>query len=120
MIVSPVGGARRGIVRGLQVPAGGSGGETCTTLAARNSYWSARTPSGWGRPQRGYGKVRTQPIYSRRGVGIPKAKEAGRRVLDLDPRHTSDRCEICDHAAKENRVRQGCIRLRRLLAQRSR
>jgi putative transposase len=41
-------------------------------------------------------------------VGILKAKaeEAGRRVVDVDPRHSSDRCEACGHAAKENRVSQ--------------
>jgi putative transposase len=41
-------------------------------------------------------------------VGILKAKaeEAGRRVIDTDPRHTSDRCEHCGHTAKENRVSQ--------------
>jgi putative transposase len=35
-----------------------------------------------------------------------KAEEAGRRVVDVDPRHTSDRCEACQHAAEENRVSQ--------------
>ena len=35
-----------------------------------------------------------------------KAEEAGRRVVDIDPRHTSDRCEACGHTAKENRVSQ--------------
>ena len=45
-------------------------------------------------------------------VGIPEAKaeEAGRRVLDVDPRHTSDRCEACGHAAQENRVSQAVFR----------
>jgi putative transposase len=45
-------------------------------------------------------------------VGILKAKaeEAGRRVLDVDPRHTSDRCEACGHAARENRVSQAVFR----------
>jgi putative transposase len=44
-------------------------------------------------------------------VGILKAKaeEAGRRVVDVDPRHTSDRCEACGHTAKENRVSQACF-----------
>ena len=50
-------------------------------------------------------------------VGILKAKaeEAGRRVIDVDPRHTSQRCEACGHAAKENRVTQAvfvCARCR--------
>ena len=35
-----------------------------------------------------------------------KAEEAGRRVVDVDPRHTSDRCEACGHTANENRVSQ--------------
>ncbi len=39
-----------------------------------------------------------------------KAEEAGRRVLDVDPRHTSDRCEACGHASKDNRVSQAVFR----------
>ncbi|HEX7429784.1 MAG TPA: transposase, partial [Mycobacterium sp.] len=35
-----------------------------------------------------------------------KAEDAGRTVIEVDPRHTSDRCEACGHAAKENRVTQ--------------
>ena len=35
-----------------------------------------------------------------------KAEEAGRVVIDVDPRHTSDRCEACGHTAAENRVSQ--------------
>jgi putative transposase len=35
-----------------------------------------------------------------------KAEEAGRVVIDVDARHTSDRCEACGHIAKENRVSQ--------------
>lgn len=35
-----------------------------------------------------------------------KAEEAGRRVVDVDPRHTSSRCEACGHTAKANRVSQ--------------
>ncbi|MQA64264.1 MAG: IS200/IS605 family element transposase accessory protein TnpB [Actinophytocola sp.] len=35
-----------------------------------------------------------------------KAEDAGRVVIDVDPRHTSDRCEHCGHAAKQNRVTQ--------------
>ena len=40
------------------------------------------------------------------GILNAKAEEAGRRVVDVDPRHTSDRCEACGHAARENRVSQ--------------
>ncbi len=35
-----------------------------------------------------------------------KAEDAGRTVIEVDPRHTSDRCEACGHAAQENRVTQ--------------
>ncbi len=42
-----------------------------------------------------------------------KAEEAGRTVIDVDPRHTSDRCEACGHQAKENRVSQAVFCCRR-------
>jgi putative transposase len=35
-----------------------------------------------------------------------KAEEAGRAWIEVDTRHTSDRCERCGHAAPENRVTQ--------------
>jgi putative transposase len=35
-----------------------------------------------------------------------KAEEAGRTWIEVDPRHTSDGCEECGHAAPENRVTQ--------------
>jgi putative transposase len=35
-----------------------------------------------------------------------KAEEAGRAWIEVDPRHTSDRCEACRHVARENRVTQ--------------
>lgn len=35
-----------------------------------------------------------------------KAEDAGRTWIEVDPRHTSDRCEACQHAAPENRVSQ--------------
>lgn len=35
-----------------------------------------------------------------------KAEEAGRAWIEVDPRHTSDRCEACGYAAAENRVTQ--------------
>ena len=35
-----------------------------------------------------------------------KAEDAGRICIEVDPRHTSDRCEHCGHAARENRVTQ--------------
>ncbi|NTY63375.1 RNA-guided endonuclease InsQ/TnpB family protein [Mycolicibacterium sphagni] len=35
-----------------------------------------------------------------------KAEEAGRVWIEVDPRHTSDGCEECGYAARENRVTQ--------------
>jgi transposase len=35
-----------------------------------------------------------------------KAEEAGRAWIEVDPRHTSDGCESCGHAARANRVTQ--------------
>jgi putative transposase len=35
-----------------------------------------------------------------------KAEEAGRAWIEVDPQHTSDGCERCGHAARENRVTQ--------------
>jgi putative transposase len=35
-----------------------------------------------------------------------KAEDAGRAWIEVDPRHTSDGCEHCGHAAAENRVTQ--------------
>lgn len=39
-----------------------------------------------------------------------KAESAGRRVIAVDPRHTSQRCNACGHTAKENRVNQASFR----------
>jgi putative transposase len=39
-----------------------------------------------------------------------KAEEAGRTWIEVDPRHTSDRCESCGHVASENRVTQAVFR----------
>ena len=41
-----------------------------------------------------------------------KAEEAGRAVIDVDARHTSDRCEACGHTAKENRASQAVFSCR--------
>jgi putative transposase len=35
-----------------------------------------------------------------------KAEEAGRAWIEVDPKHTSDGCERCGHAARANRVTQ--------------
>ena len=42
-----------------------------------------------------------------------KAEEAGRILIEVDPRHTSDRCENCGHTAPENRVTQAVFECRR-------
>ena len=42
-----------------------------------------------------------------------KAEDAGRVLIEVDPRHTSDGCEACGHAAKENRVTQAVFVCRR-------
>ena len=39
-----------------------------------------------------------------------KAEDAGRTLIEVDPRHTSDRCEACGHAAPENRVTQAAFK----------
>ena len=41
-----------------------------------------------------------------------KAEDAGRTVIEVDPRHTSDRCEACGHASKGNRVTQAVFACR--------
>jgi putative transposase len=41
-----------------------------------------------------------------------KAEEAGRVVIDVDARHTSDRCEACGHTETENRVSQAVFSCR--------
>jgi putative transposase len=42
-----------------------------------------------------------------------KAEEAGRIWIEVDPRHTSDGCENCGHAAPENRVTQPAFQCQR-------
>ncbi|QLG11484.1 IS200/IS605 family element transposase accessory protein TnpB [Deinococcus sp. D7000] len=39
-----------------------------------------------------------------------KAESAGRRVIAVDPRYTSQRCNACGHTGKENRVNQANFR----------
>ena len=41
-----------------------------------------------------------------------KAEEAGRVMIDVDPRHTSDRCGACGHTAAENRASQAVFSCR--------
>ena len=48
-----------------------------------------------------------------RSILAAKAEEAGRQIIGVDPRHSADRCEACNHAARENRVTQAafkCVR----------
>ena len=45
-----------------------------------------------------------------RSILAAKAEEAGRQMISVDPRHTSDRCEACGHAARESRVSQAVFR----------
>ena len=40
------------------------------------------------------------------------AEDAGRSCIDVDPRHTSDRCEACGHASTENRITQAAFMCR--------
>ncbi|MGH3677463.1 MAG: RNA-guided endonuclease InsQ/TnpB family protein [Mycobacterium sp.] len=42
-----------------------------------------------------------------------KAEDAGRIWIEVDPRHTSDGCERCGYAAKENRLTQAVFTCRR-------
>jgi putative transposase len=37
-----------------------------------------------------------------------KAEEAGRVVIDVDARHTSDRCEACGHTARRTASAKPC------------
>jgi putative transposase len=39
-----------------------------------------------------------------------KAADAGREVISVDPRHTSQRCSRCGHVARENRLTQARFR----------
>jgi putative transposase len=39
-----------------------------------------------------------------------KSEEAGRIWIEVDPRHTCDRCENCGRAAPQNRVTQAVFR----------
>jgi putative transposase len=42
-----------------------------------------------------------------------KAEDAGRTCIEVDPRHSSDRCENCGHAAPENRVTRAAFQCQR-------
>jgi putative transposase len=48
-----------------------------------------------------------------RSILEAKAEEAGRTVLSVNPRHTSQRCHECGHVGARNRVSQAEFRCRR-------
>ena len=53
----------------------------------------------------GWGMLQSMILY--------KAESAGRRVVIVDPRHTSQRCVVCDHVSRSNRVSQAVFRCER-------
>ncbi len=66
-----------------------------TNVAQKAGLNNAITDSGWGR-------LLSMIAY--------KAEDAGRRVVAVDPRHTSQRCHACGHVAKGNRATQAVFR----------
>ncbi len=66
-------------------------------VAAKSGLNDAIADSGWGQLL---------------GMVAYKAEDAGRQVVAVDPRHTSQRCAACGHVAKENRVSQAEFRCR--------
>jgi putative transposase len=48
-----------------------------------------------------------------RSILEAKAEEAGRTVISVNPRHTSQRCHECGHVAAGNRVSQAAFRCKR-------
>jgi putative transposase len=42
-----------------------------------------------------------------------KAESAGRTVVTVDPRHTSQRCVVCSHVARSNRAKQAVFKCQR-------
>jgi putative transposase len=76
-------------------PDPGRGGREATVAAAESGQNNSINDAGWG-------------IFLR--VLSVKAESAGRRVSAVDPRHTSQRCAKCGHAAAGNRVSQLAFR----------
>jgi putative transposase len=78
--------------RPKSVPAPGNPGQFVSNAArAKSGLNRSISDAGWG----GFiSKLRA------------KAEEAGRVWIEVDPRHTSDGCEKCGHAARANRVSQ--------------
>jgi putative transposase len=73
----------------------GSGGRQPNGAAAKAGLNKSIHDAGWG-------------IFLR--VLSAKAESAGRKVIAVDPRHTSQRCAECGHIAVENRVTQAEFR----------
>lgn len=73
----------------------GNGGHAPNGAAAKAGLNKSINDAGWG-------------IFLR--VLFAKAESAGRQVIAVDPRHTSQRCAQCGHTAAGNRVSQAAFR----------
>ena len=73
----------------------GNGGHEPNGAAAKSSLNKSIHDAGWG-------------IFLR--VLSAKAESAGRHVIAVDPRHTSQQCAQCGHTAAGNRVSQAVFR----------
>ena len=73
----------------------GNGGYEPNRAAAKAGLNKSITDAGWG-------------IFLR--ILSAKAESAGRHVIAVDPRHTSQRCAHCGHTAAGNRVTQAEFR----------
>jgi putative transposase len=73
----------------------GNGGYQPNGVAAKSGLNKSINDAGWG-------------IFLR--VLSAKAESAGRQVIAVDPRHTSQRCAHCGHTAAGNRVTQAQFR----------
>lgn len=66
-----------------------------TNVAAKSGLNRSIMDAGWGQF---------------RSILEAKAEEAGRRVVTVNPRHTSQRCAECGHVERGNRVTQAAFR----------
>jgi putative transposase len=73
----------------------GNGGYAPNGAAAKSGLNKSINDAGWG-------------IFLR--ILSAKAESAGRQVIVVDPRHTSQRCAACGHVAAGNRVTQAKFR----------
>ena len=73
----------------------GNGGYTPNGAAAKAGLNKSILDAGWG-------------LFLR--ILSAKAESAGRTVIAVDPRHTSQRCAECGHTAAGNRVTQAEFR----------